>query len=256
MEIVKEDGTTSFDKTEVLDHWKSKFEQLLNSERNLDTETELNFNNNVDDQHPFNSKITSTEVRKAVLNAKNGKAAGIDEIQAELIKNESSILFLTALFNKCFDSGKIPSIWSRGIINPIPKSTDKDPRQPLNYRGITLISVACKIYCVILNERLVKWADQNDKLNDEQNGFRRSRSTLDHLSTLSILIETRKKKRLSTFAVFIDLSKSYDSIQRSLLWGKLSDIGIEGKIIRAIRSMYANVQSCVGLMASAQTFSR
>ena len=70
MEIVKEDGTTSFDKTEVLDHWKSKFEQLLNSEGNLDTETGLNFNNNVDDQHPFNTKITSTEVRKAVLNAK------------------------------------------------------------------------------------------------------------------------------------------------------------------------------------------
>ena len=50
---------------------------------------------------------------------------------------------------------------------------------------------SCKINCGILNDRLVKWADLNNKLNDEQNGFRNSRSTLDHLSTLSNLIETR-----------------------------------------------------------------
>ena len=184
-------------------------------------------------------------MHKAILNAKSGKAAGIDEIPAECLKNEASLTFLKALFNKCFDSGKTPSIWSKGIINPIPKSTDKDPRQPLNYRGISLVSVACKIYCGILNDRLVKWADLNNKLNDEQNGFRNTRSTLDHLSTLSNLIETRRKKRLSTFAVFIDLTKAYDSIQRRLLWDKLSDIGIGGKISRAIKSMYANVQSCV-----------
>ena len=65
-------------------------------------------------------------------------------------------MFLIVLFNKCFDSGKIPTFWSKAIINPTPKSTDKDPRQPLKYRGITLVSVACKIYCGILNERLVK----------------------------------------------------------------------------------------------------
>ena len=53
-------------------------------------------------------------------------------------------MFLTALFNKRFDSGKIPSVWSKGIINPIPKSTDKDPRQPQKYREITLISVLAK----------------------------------------------------------------------------------------------------------------
>ena len=97
-------------------------------------------------------------------------------MQAECIKNDCSIMFLTVLFNKCFDSGKIPTICSKGIINPIPESTDKGHRQPLNYCGITLISVACKIYCGISNERLVKWVDLNDKLKDEQNGFWRSRS--------------------------------------------------------------------------------
>ena len=72
------------------------------------------------------------------------KATSIDEIQAELIKNESSVMFLTALFHKRFESGKILSVGSKDIINTIPKSTDKDPRQPQKYRGITLISVLAK----------------------------------------------------------------------------------------------------------------
>ena len=60
-----------------------------------------------------------------------------------------------------------------------------------------------------------------------------------------LILWRNTEKRLSTFAVFIDLTKAYDSIQRRLLWDKLSDIGIGGKISRAIKSMYANVQSCV-----------
>ena len=173
MEIERDEGTVSFDRTEILEKWRIKFKDLLTTGKydTSDIENDFENNNKVDDQHPFNTRITIAEVRKAITNAKNGKAAGIDDMQAEYLKYDCSVMFLTVLFNKCFDSGKIPTIWSKGIINPIPKSTDKDPRQPLNFRGITLISVACKIYCGILNERLMKCTDLNDKLNDNKMDF-------------------------------------------------------------------------------------
>ena len=57
--------------------------------------------------------------------------------------------------------------------------------------------------------------------------------------------EGKCSKLIYQQSVFIDLTKAYDSIQRRLLWDKLSDLGIGGKISRAIKSMYANVQSCV-----------
>ena len=51
---------------------------------------------------------------------------------------------------------------------------------------------------------------------EEQNGFRKGRSTVDYLSTLTSIIETRKLKKLSTFAAFIDFRKAYDKINRSI----------------------------------------
>ena len=63
-----------------------------------------------------------------------------------------------------------------------------------------------KLYCSVLNSRLSAWAEQEGKLVDEQNGFRRGRSTIDHLSSLTNIIDTRKRQKLSTFCVFIGFS--------------------------------------------------
>ena len=82
-------------------------------------------------------------------------------------------------------------------------------------------------------------------LSDEQNGFRKSRSTLDHLSTLTSLIETRKAMKKDTFVAFIDFSKAYDSIPRDKLWSKLKQIGLCGRLYNALISLYKTVKSCV-----------
>ena len=89
----------------------------------------------------YNSEITVDEVRKAIYKSKNNKAPGLDSLTYEVLKNYTTVLALTKLFNFCFDRGIIPTTWSRGLINPIPKSASSDPRVPLNYRGYQ--SVAC-----------------------------------------------------------------------------------------------------------------
>lgn len=53
---------------------------------------------------------------------------------------------LHKLFNLCFKTGKVPSMWNRGIITPIPKCSTSDPRDPLSYRGITLAPFAYKVF--------------------------------------------------------------------------------------------------------------
>ena len=62
----------------------------------------------------------------------------------------------------------------------------------------------------------------------EQNGFRKRRNTIDHISSLTSIIDTRKKRNLSTFCAFIDFRKAYDTINRAKLWNRLSDIGVGG----------------------------
>ena len=124
------------------------------------------------------------------------------------LKNNTSVTFLHVLFNICFESGFVPSVWSKSISNQMPKSSQSDPRNPLSYRGITLASSMYRLYSTALNNRLSKWAEQNDKLVDEQNGFRRTRSTMDHLASLTNIIDTRKKRKLSTLCAFIDFHKA------------------------------------------------
>jgi hypothetical protein len=78
------------------------------------------------------------------------------------------------------------------VIGPlIFKKGSDDDRQPLNYRGITLISVPCKIYCNILNHRLSSWLENNNILCDEQNGFHRVRSCEEHIHSLYTILNDR-----------------------------------------------------------------
>jgi len=82
-----------------------------------------------------------------------------------------------------------------------------DARYPLAYRGISLISIPCKLYADILNDRLTKWLESNNVLADEQNGFRKNRSCIDHLSLITNIIKNRKLHRNDIFVCFIDAKK-------------------------------------------------
>ena len=193
----------------------------------------------------LNSPITYEEVKHSVYNAKLRKASGCDNIPADVLRNEHCIGILFKIIKFAFETGAVPSQWQKGIINPIAK--DGDPRCPLNYRPITLLSIPCKIYEHILNKRLSQWLDENEILSEGQNGFRKDRSCLDHIYTLHTIIKNRKHQRKDTFACFVDYRKAFDTVDRNCLWFKLLSLGINGKIIHAIQSLYRSVECCVKL---------
>ena len=85
------------------------------------------------------------------------------------------------MFNLCFDTGILPSIWRKAMIIPIPKAATKDKRIPLNYRGISILSVVSKLYSAVLDNRLLNYLEDEHLLAEEQNGFRRNPSYEDHV---------------------------------------------------------------------------
>ena len=141
----------------------------------------------------------------------------------------------------------MPQEWSKCVLNPIPKSSNLNKNEPMSYRGIALAPSSYKLFCALINNRLTKWAETNDILADEQNGFRTGRSTIDLISTLTNIIETRKLKRKQTFSAFIDFKKAYGSINRNLLWSKLEDMGLAGNILNVIKVIYKDVRYCIRL---------
>ncbi len=141
--------------------------------------------------------------------------------------------------NKIFDIGLIPSIWSQGIIKPIPKVSLLDPRNSMQYWGISLPSTIYKIYSGMLNSRLINYMESNNIYADEQNGFRPGRSYTDHIYTLTSVLRHRQAKGESTFVCFIDAEKVFDKIDRDLLFQKLLNIGVNGKIYNRIENIYS-----------------
>lgn len=244
MEVLSDDGSVSTNLSDILGKWQDDFRSLFtNAGQSRDVETGNANDDNL--QHTYNEHINIFEVKKAVDDAKMGKAAGFDNIPTEVLKNDTAISFLHILFNICFDNGIVPSDWGKCVINPIPKSSTSDRRDPLSYRGISLAPAMYKLYCSVLNRRLSSWSEQHGKLTDDQNGFRKGRSTTDHILSLTNIIDTRKRLRKPTFCAFIDFRKAYDTINRNILWKRLSNIGISGKMFSAIKSLYLSVRSCV-----------
>jgi sorting nexin-29 len=113
-------------------------------------------------------------------NLKTIKAAGSDNIPPELIKNGGRTLRkpLHKLILNIWDNEQLPDQWSEGIICPIFKKGDR--LNCGNYRPITLLNSAYKMYAILLNNRLVKVVEY--KLSDAQMGFRPNRSTTDNIS--------------------------------------------------------------------------
>ena len=201
----------------------------------------------------INADITYEEVEQVVRSLKPNKSPGIDGIPNEVLKQKDVILLLWKLLTLCFKFSLIPTIWLKAVISPIPKGSDKDPYLPLNYRGISLLSNVYKVYSSIINKRITKFCDFNDILADEQNGFRRDRSCIDHIFSLSSIIRNRLAEKKSTFCAFIDMEKAFDKIDRNLIFYSLITYNFKGNIYRAIKSLYSETWACVRLQNSIYT---
>lgn len=97
-------------------------------------------------------EIIKEEIIEQLRKLKKEKAPGENGIEDEawrLMPNEvGKVLF--KLINKIWKEREIPD-WIKGIISLLYKKGDK--KETKNYRGITLVDTAYKIYASILNER-------------------------------------------------------------------------------------------------------
>ena len=112
------------------------------------------------------------------------KAPGYDQIPRELLKNDGALVMLHSLYHRCFITGIVPSVWSKGIISPILKSSTADPRDPMSYLGITLVPTMFKTYCSVLNNRIAQRCSMENVITDKHNDFIKGKSTIDHVHAL------------------------------------------------------------------------
>lgn len=181
----------------------------------------------------------------AIRRLKREKGHGSDCFLNEFfIEFKGFILpFLCTMFNAVLDSGYFPSSWTDATLVPVFKSGDVN--DPGNYRGISLVSNLGKLFTSILNLRLLTWASSNNVLTDAQFGFRNGYSTVDAIFCVYSVIQNILCKGKRLYCCFVDYKKAFDSIDRMCLWYKLAKIGIRGKLLSVLKSMYENVRTCI-----------
>ena len=198
-----------------------------------------------DNDNPIlNSEIRNEEITQAIQKLKNEKSPGQDFILNEYIKAsiETFLPIYNNLFNIVLNTGTFPSEWNIGIISPIYKNKG-NKNDPMNYRPITLLSCLGKVFTSVLNNRLTIFLEENNIINENQTGFRKGYSTMDHVLTLNLLLDYMKIKNKTLYCGFMDLRKAYDLINKAMLFKKLEMFNVKGKFFNVLLSMYKNTKS-------------
>ena len=220
--------------TERLTKWQYHFQNLLGNAPNVSSDTVVE--QIVD--YPLDIKLGNfldAEIIEVIKKTKNKKAAGLDNIPPEVWKTQAFNDILLDLCNAVYN-GEMIEKWTEGCILPFPKKGDLGLSK--NYRGITLTSIAAKIYNSLLLNRVQPEVEK--VLRKNQNGFRKNRSTVGQILTVRRLIEGVRAKNLQASLLFVDFSKAFDSIHRGKMEKILLAYGIPTETVAAIMMLYKN----------------
>ena len=77
---------------------------------------------------------------------------------------------LSLLFNTCFTSATILTIWKMAKVTPVPKG--RDNQLVSTYRPISLLALLSKLIENIGHKRIVEHFSQNNLLDERQGVFR------------------------------------------------------------------------------------
>ena len=230
-------GSTITDKKEVANLLASMLEEI-SSEANINPlfgrlkaqkeRERLDFSK--DQSEDYNQMFTLSELKESLKKSKD-TAAGLDGIHYQLLKHlpDPCLHILLQVYNQILVSGDFPSAWREALIIPLPKP-GKDPKDPNNYHPIALTSCLCKTMERMINARLSWHLETNMLLSDKQCGFRKGRSTTDHLVRFETFIREAFAKDKHVVAVFFDLEKAYDKTWKKGILRNLHEMDIRGRL--------------------------
>ena len=104
-----------------------------------------------------------------------------------------------------------------------------------------------KIYSSVLNARLNTYLESHNKIHNGQNGFRKKCGTIDHLYSLTSIVKDKIDKKEPVYACYVDFKKAFDLVDRDLLLVRLNEMGIKGRLLVMIQSLYREMTSSICL---------
>jgi Reverse transcriptase (RNA-dependent DNA polymerase) len=182
---------------------------------------------------------TAAEILVAVHRLKNGKAPGPSKLRTEDVKRwaeeresnpEPWNKFVDLIFH-VFTTGEIPQRLCFSILVLIPKPSG-------GIRGIGLLETVWKVISLIINARIISATPFSNTLH----GFRANRGTGTAILEAWLNLDVSIQQGLPLHHVFLDISKAYDTVDRSRLLILLQAYGMGPNLLRILRNFWDSLQ--------------
>ena len=146
------------------------------------------------------------------------------------------------LINNIFDTGEIPDILKTGLLTPVYKKKGEKTHS-VNYRGITVLPVVCKIIETIIRNRIRPICDNVQ--NPYQRGFTQNASPLNSALILEEFIRESKDNNLTAYIILLDAKAAFDVVDHQHMLRRLFQAGIQDKHWTLVQSLHQNATSSV-----------
>ena len=151
---------------------------------------------------------------------------------------------LSKLFNNLFEMGHFPDIWKVAHISAIyKKSGSKNSKS--NFRPISILPTLSKVIEAIIHERLLDHCISNNLISERQAAYIKGDSTIFQLIYIVHYIRSCWGHSKVCQGAFLDISAAFDKVWHNGLIAKMSQIGINGKLLNLFQSYLSNRKQCV-----------
>ena len=242
--VIVENGVTHTDKQNIANKFNQFFTNIAQTlARDIKYDGTKNYkyylNKHINTVFNFQT-IDEETVRKTIQNLPSKNSCGLDGISSKLIKiiEPAIIKPLTLLINQVLNTGIFPD--ELKIAKVIPLLKKDDPKLLKNYRPISLLPTISKVVEKITFTQLSTYFNENKLIFDNQYGFRPKHSTEYAALELVDRIITQMHKKEVPINIFLDLSKSFDTIDHTVLLAKLRYYGIHDTALLLLKSYLNN----------------
>ncbi len=135
---------------------------------------------------------------------------------------------ITHIIILSFKNGNVPEQLKLAKVISIYKKNEA--HVPENYRPISLLSTLNKIMKKIMYKRIILFLNKLKILYKYQYGFRHNHSTsMAPIEIVDNILEDLEKEKYIE-GIYIDFSKSFDTVDHQILLDKIENYGFRGQI--------------------------
>jgi len=176
----------------------------------------------------------------AIRRLKNGKQPGPDGVPNELIKHlpDNVHQAIHKLLIVMWATGHTPKQWKESSTILLHKKGSELHLN--NYRPIALANTLYKLWTSIVHECLSIYAENNNILSSQQEGFRQNRNTHRQLQMLQHIFSDAKICEQDLYLLYIDFSAAFNTIDHDKLLCIMRDLGFTQDAIQVVQNLYTD----------------